>query len=352
MNWRKIAAIVAGVALIALVVFKLKNNKEIAVNKVYQYESEKPIRIDADKLQYGYINGDLGFTGTFEPYKESKISAEQSGKINRILVDVGTAVKKGQTLVQLDNSLLNLQLQSIMVQIEGVEKDVNRYTVLSQADAIQGVQLEKAELGLKSAQVQKATLTEQISKTTVKAPFDGIITAKLNEEGAFAAPGIPLLQITDISQLKFTINVSENDLKHFNPKQSYAITSDAFPDVSLEGKELMVGSKANMGSSFPIQFLVRNTPDLRIKSGMFGKAILNLEQNKKGILIPGTAIIGSSSQPQVYLVKDGKAMLQNITISERIGNKALVSSGLNEGDVLVTSGFINLFDGANVSIKK
>ena len=66
-------------------------------------------------------------------------------------------VSKGQPLIQLDNSLLKLQLQTIEVQIEGLEADVNRYTILAKADAIQGVQLEKAELGLKSAKVQKAT---------------------------------------------------------------------------------------------------------------------------------------------------------------------------------------------------
>ena len=120
-------------------------------------------------------------------------------------------VNKGQTLIQLDNSLLKLQLQTIEVQIEGLEADVNRYTILAKADAIQGVQLEKAELGLKSAKVQKATLLEQISKTTIRAPFSGVVTAKLSEEGAFAAPGVPLLQITDITTLKFTVNVPEKD---------------------------------------------------------------------------------------------------------------------------------------------
>jgi membrane fusion protein (multidrug efflux system) len=68
----------------------------------------------------------------------------------------------------------------------------------------------------------------------------------------------------------------------------------------------------------------------------------------KSILIPSSAIIGSNIQPQVYLVEDGKAVLQKISISRRIGNKAVIESGIVEGDVIVTSGFINLFDGVNV----
>lgn len=108
---------------------------------------------------------------------------------------MGSSVKVGQALIQLDNSLLKLQLQSVEVQIKGLEADVKRYTVLANAEAIQGVQLEKSHLALKSANVQKATLLEQINKTTIKSPFNGIVTAKMTEEGAFAAPGMPLCRL-------------------------------------------------------------------------------------------------------------------------------------------------------------
>jgi RND family efflux transporter MFP subunit len=253
-------------------------------------------------------------------------------------------------LVQLDNSLLKLQLQTIEIQIEGLEADVKRYIVLANADAIQGVQLEKTELALKSAKVQKATLVEQINKTTITAPFSGIITAKLTEEGAFAAPGIPLLQITDISSLKFTVNVPEQELSQFETNQQYELSADAYPETVLSGKVIMTGSKANIGSSFPVQFSVNNTADLKIKSGMFGNVQLKNNGEEKLIIIPASAIVGTNIQPQVYLVKNGKAMLQNITTSKRFQNKVQVSSGLTEGDVIITNGFINLFDGANVTI--
>ncbi|MBI2275045.1 MAG: efflux RND transporter periplasmic adaptor subunit [Bacteroidetes bacterium] len=351
MNWKKIIGIVAGIAIIALFVFKLKSNKEVTQSKVYQYDKEQAINVQADTLQIENVNAEYSYSGTFEPNKETKISAEIQGKINTILVDAGSVVSKGQTLIQLDNSLLKLQLQTIEVNIEGLEADVNRYTILAKADAIQGVQLEKAELGLKSAKVQKATLLEQINKTTIKAPFNGVVTAKLSEEGAFAAPGVPLLQITDITFLKFIIYVSEKDLSQFELNQSYSITSDAYSEISLSGKATMIGSKANMGSSFPVQFSVNNTSDLKIKSGMFGKVNLKNATQEKGIIIPASAIQGTDNQPQVYVVKNGKALLQNITISKKTQNKAVVSNGLNEGDVIVTNGFINLFDGANVTVK-
>ena len=348
---KKVLYVIIPLAIIAIVVIKLKTNKEITQSKVYQYDKEQAISIQADTLQIENVNAEISYSGTFEPNKETKISAEIQGKINDVLVDLGSYVKKGQSLIQLDNSLLKLQLQTIEVQIEGLVADINRYTILAKADAIQGVQLEKSILGLKSAKVQKASLMEQIKKTTIKAPFNGVVTSKLSEEGAFAAPGVPLLQITDITNLKFTVNVPENDLRQFKLNHSYTITADAYPEISFTGKVTMIGSKANMGSSFPIQFTLNNTSDLKIKSGMFGKVNLENVSQEMGIIIPASAMVGTAIQPQVYLIKKGKSVMQNITISKNIQNKVVVSSGLKEGDVIVTNGFINLYDGANIIVK-
>lgn len=351
MNRKLILTVVIILAIIAIVAFRLISNKETTKNRVFQYNKEQPVSVKADTVQFRNINTELSYSGTFESNKETKISADIQGKINSVLVDIGSIVKKGQSLIQLDNSLLKLQLQAVEIQIEGLEADVKRYTVLANADAIQGVQLEKAILGLKSAKVQKATLIEQIKKTTIIAPFEGIVTAKLTEEGAFAAPGVPLLQITDISVLKFTVNIPENELNKFSENQIYSISADVYPKTKLLSQVFIVGSKANIGNSFPVQFYVNNTSDLKIKSGMFGKVNLKNNSDEKLIIIQASYILETNIQPQVYIVKNGKAILQNITISSRFQNKAVVSSGLKEGDVIVTNGFINLFDGANVLIK-
>ena len=348
---KKVLYVIIPLAIIAVLVVKLKTNKEITQNKIYEYDKEQAVNVQADTLHVENVNAKYLYSGTFEPNKETKISAELQGKINTLLVDVGSVVIKGQTLVLLDNSLLKLQVQTIDVQLEGLEADVKRFIILAKADAIQGVQLEKAELGLKSAKVQRAILLEQINKTTIKAPFQGVVTAKLSEEGAFAAPGVPLLQITDITNLKFTVNVPENDLRQFKLNHSYTITADAYPEISFTGKVTMIGSKANMGSSFPIQFTLNNTSDLKIKSGMFGKVNLENASQEMGIIIPASAMVGTAIQPQVYLIKNGKSVMQNITISKNIQNKVVVSSGLKEGDVIVTNGFINLYDGANIIVK-
>jgi len=348
---KKFLYILIPLALIVIVVVRLKSNKETAQNRIYTYDKEQAIEVNADMVKYGTDEDVKYFTGNFEPNKETKLSADVQGKVVQVFTDVGSQVKRGDKLLKLDDTMLKLQLQSVEVQIEGLEADVKRYSILAASDAIQGVQLEKAQLGLKSAQVQRSTLLEQISRTVVTAPFETIVTAKMTEVGSFAAPGVPLFQLTDISSLRFTINVPENELNSFRINEAVTVVADTYTSTPLSGKVSLIGSQGNLANTFPVQFLVKNTQDLKIKSGMFGKVQIKEAPNTQHLIIPASAIIGSNVQPQVYVVEQGKARLQNIEIVERRKNIAVVQSGLKEGDLVITNGLINLFEGANVTIK-
>jgi membrane fusion protein (multidrug efflux system) len=345
---KKILYILIPLALVIAIVAKLAMNKQTAEEKVYTYDREQGIQVIAQKVSLASVQPEYSFTGTFEPNRETKLSAEVQGKVNRVLVENGSLVRRGQVLIQQDDALLQLQLKSAQVQINGLEADLRRYRILVENDAIQGIQLEKTELALESAQVQISTLKEQISKASIRAPFDGVVTAKLTEVGDFAAPGKPLLQVTDISKLKLTIQVPEQDLKLFEQGKEYQIQ---IPGLSQEanGKVNMVGSRGNAGNSFPVEIIISNTAKQEIKAGMFGELKMKTEAGQTGILISAGAILGSDLSPQVYLVKDGKAVLQNIQIGKRLQDQVLVSSGLREGDVLIIGGQINVFEGANVT---
>ncbi len=350
-HWKKLLFLLAGLALLAITVRTLLKNKEETKSRVYQYDRKDPIHVFTDTISISDIGTEKEYTGTFEPWRETKVSAETQGKINQIYVETGDAVLPGQILLQQDIALLQHQLQSIEIQIQGFEQDIARYTILTEADAIQGVQLEKTQLGLKSTQVQKATVLAQISKAVIRAPFQGVITAKLNEIGGFAAPGVPLLQITELHRLKFTIQVHEKDLHQFTIGNTYKIMADALPEMEFTGTVNMTGSKASPANTYPVQMEVENTKDLKIKAGMFGKVQISGSKPTKGIQIPSTAVTGSEEQPRVYLVQDGIAHLQDITIENREGNNVIVRKGLSAGDIIVTRGFIQLFDGAHVATK-
>ena len=84
---------------------------------------------------------------------------------------------------------------------------------------------------------------------------------------------------------------------------------------------------------------------------MFGKVKVTTEGNENQISIPASAMVGTTIQPQVYVFKNGNAVLQDITIAERLEDKVIIQKGISEGDQIVINGFINLYDGAKVTLK-
>ncbi len=339
------------IALIVVIVLKLSENKKTAESRVYHYDKSQPILVHAMdiKTQPLVINKDL--TGNFMADKSGKINADVQGKVISIPVKEGDYVKKGQLLIRLDPTLLQLKKKALDSKVSGLQEDVKRYKILAAADAIQAVKLEKTELGLKAALAERKSVIEQIQKTNIRAPFSGYITHKFTELGSFAAPGMPLMELTKIGKLQFTINVSENDLDLFDYHQKYPISVDALPGTEVTGTLSMIASKANPSNDYPVKFDVLNTKDKKIKSGMFGVVKLRKDYGSEVILIPATAIVGSEQDAKVYVIENGKAKLRKVVITKHVGNNVVVKEGLKPGEKIVTAGFINLFDGANVTTK-
>ncbi|MDX1348911.1 MAG: efflux RND transporter periplasmic adaptor subunit [Putridiphycobacter sp.] len=348
----RIIGIAVLVGLAALVVVTLKTNKTIAEERVYQYNKEAPITV------YGQVVGSSNsavnreFTGTFMPVNEVKINAEVQGAITKIYVKEGDVVKKGQTILKIDDQILRLKSNALKTQIKGLEKDVDRYQKLVAEDAIQAIKLEKTLLGLEAANAELATVQAQINKTVLRAPFRGVITKQFSEVGAFASPAMPLVELSTINQLKFVINVSEQELALFTANNKYQVVASSFSDMPLESALIYMSSKGNMANSFTVEFAIPITKNSPIKSNMFGTVRVNsTEVAQKGISsIPAKAIIGSQIKPEIYRVKNGKAALTPISIASRYGNFVEVSNGVQKGDTIVTSGFINLFNHANVTV--
>ncbi len=340
------------IALVVVIIVKLSENKEIAEQRVYHYDPNQPILVHSMPVKTQALVIDRNYTGNFASEKDGKINAEVPGKIISIRVDEGDYVRKGQLLIKIDPTLLESKKRALDIKIKGFQDDVKRYTALVKADAVQAVKLEKAELGLKGAIEERQSVIEQIAKTNIRAPFSGHISHKFTELGSYAAPGMPLLELTDIAQLQFVINVSEEDLDLFDYNKSYPIQIDALPGQKTTGKLAMIASKANPSNDYPVKFDVKNTKDKSIKSGMFGNISIQKDFGENVIIIPATAVMGSEQNPKVYVIENGKAYLKSIVIAKHIGNNVIVKDGLKPGEVIVTSGFINLFDGANVTTKE
>ncbi|MCU0401915.1 MAG: efflux RND transporter periplasmic adaptor subunit [Algoriphagus sp.] len=344
---KKIIIYIIPLALVAIVAIKLVFNKKIAEERVYIYDKGQAVPVFAVKASEGQLDNQRSFSGVIEPNRESKISAEIQGKVTRIAVEVGQQVNAHQLLVQQDVALLQLQLKAVEVQKGGLEADLKRYRVLVENEAIQGIQLEKTELALAGLEVQIATLQEQIVKSSIRAPFAGIITAKLTEAGDFAAPGKSLIQLTDLSRIKLTVQVPENDLAFFQAGSSHLVKIASL-SKEIPAKVTLVGSRGSIGNSFPVELTFENAPDLSVKAGMFGEVLVKTEAKSEGVILPASALIGSELNPQVYVIQEGKAKLQSIQIAHRIGDHLILKGGIKAGDIVITGGLVNVFEGANV----
>lgn len=344
---KKILIFIIPLALIAIVVIKLVSNKKIAEERVYVYDKDQTVPVFAIKVSDGELDNQRKFSGVIDPIRESKISAEVQGKVNRLAVEVGQRVNTNQLLVQQDIALLQLQLKAAEVQKGGLEADLKRYRILVEKEAIQGIQLEKTELTLAGLEVQISTLKEQIAKSSIRAPFSGIVTGKMTEVGDFAAPGKPLVQISDLSRVKLTIQVPENDLGFFQSGSSQLVKITSLA-AEISAKVTLVGSRGSVGNSFPVELTFENTADFTVKAGMFAEVSVKSESNSEGAIVPVSALIGSELNPKVYLIQDGKAKLQTIVIARRIGDQLMVKSGIKSGDVVIIGGLVNVFEGANV----
>jgi len=151
--------------------------------------------------------------------------------------------------------------------------------------------------------------------------------------------------------LKLTLQVPESDIALFAMNQTLSVKADACPELALSGRVTLISSRGDAAHNFPVQLEVKNTGDRQIKAGMFGSVSVTTGSGKALPLIPTNAVISSWLEPAVYVVKEGKAEFRRIVVEQREGDQASVSCNLESGEVVITSGFINLKNGSPVEIK-
>jgi RND family efflux transporter MFP subunit len=291
------------------------------------------------------------FLGTFEPFRQNTVSSDASGKIIKLNVEEGDRVSQGQVIAKVDDELLKLQIESVDVSIEGQKNDDQRYSNLSKENAVSGVQLEKTKLGLKSAEIQKKQIQKQLRSTNLTAPFSGVVTKKMIDLGSVVGPGSQLVEITDVSQLKLTVNVPERDILKFKVGQQVSVGADIYSDRKFSGKVTNISIVADKSHNFKVQITINNSSQ-ELYAGMYGSVSLNNSKSVTAMAIPRQALVGSSKSPKVYVVKNGKAVLVSFNAGTSDGDYVEVVSGLSNSDQIVIKGQVNLEDNSFVKIKK
>lgn len=327
----------------------LIGNKEEADSKVYRKPPELLPLVQTHQIKPGSFEVTDKFLGTFQPNREIEMLAETNGKVVYVGVERGQPIQRGQLIAKLDDDVMRAQMIATKASYEKALDDVKRYEDAVANNAMPAINLENAKLGLKSAESQLKLLETQIAQTSITAPFSGVVTMKMFEIGSVLAPGKPVIQLTDISKLRLLVNIPEGQVNSLKVGERLPVETDLYPGAQLRGTILNIAAKGDAAHNFETEILVENSREYPLRAGMYGS--VSLIKNKSGVmLIPRVAVVGSSKDPKVYLVKDDTAYLKNVSLGAAYGEVVELTSGLTAGDEIVTVGQINLSD--HVAVKR
>jgi RND family efflux transporter MFP subunit len=343
-----LAGIGVAIILIALIVVKLVSNKKTVEEKIYIPEVDAPVLVEVVNPSWYTFEDEFSYLGVFDPFRQNIIGSEGSGRVVSININEGDFIGSGSLIASLDDELIKLQIENLEVSIEGQENDDARYSTLANQNAVPAIQAEKTKLAIKAAKIQMKQLQKQLKSSQIRAPFAGTITKKLIDLGSVIGPGSPVAEITDITKLKLTVNIPERDIQKFKLNQSINVTSDNLEET-LNGKIINIAVQADKSHNFKVQILINNSKK-SLRAGMYGLAVIKSETSITSLSIPRKAIVGSLKNPQVYVVRNGKAMLVSCAIGLTEKDVIEVRSGLQIKDKIVVRGQINLKNNKNVKI--
>jgi RND family efflux transporter MFP subunit len=344
-----ITLVVVG-AFAAFTFIKLRSNKNELNSEVYKADSTRSVLITWEKVERKLTTPNFTFLGSFEPYKEVQVLPERGGKVTTIGIELGDYVTKGKLIAHLDNEEMQLQIADNQTQYEDALRTFERNKILASGEAVTKTAFEKSELAVKGLQNRIDVLKKQMTYMNIYAPMSGYISSKSFELGSIISPGMPIAMITDIGSVKLNILIPENAVTQFKEGNTINASCDAYPDRPLSGVVEFISVKADDSKNFLVKIKVANASSSNlIRAGMFGKAYFKSKQPINAMVISRNAIVGSTKNPQVYVVQNGIAMLRNITLGQIFENNIEVLNGLSEGDLIANSGLVNLGDGIKVS---
>lgn len=350
-NSKKITIITFVVIIIAAFTFILINNKSKMEAKAKSVSFSNAIPVKVTEVSKMKLDNSLTYIGTTYPIVEVPILSETQGKVLNLHFNVGDYVNKGKLLIVVDTVLKYANYLNAQAAFEKAKNDLARYEKLFDTKSINEVQLEQAKFAYKSAEAQLIIAKKQLIDTKIYAPTSGFVTTRNIEVGSVVSPGFSIANIVDISSLKIKINVAEKDIFRIYPNQKVKIQTDIYPNNSFDGFVKSINSKADEAHTYLVEILMKNETKYKLKAGMFAKVIFPFESDSS-LVIPREALIGSIKDPQVFVItRDSLAILKNITINSENDKYFGVVEGLQEGDIIVTNGQINLKNNSKVYVQ-
>ncbi|GAB3263552.1 multidrug efflux RND transporter periplasmic adaptor MexH [Larkinella harenae] len=346
-----IIVVLAFVAITALIGFRLASNKKTIDEKNKQpTNTNVAIPVTITRVEEGEVNQQLVKTGNLIPFKEASITATTAGRVTQVNFNLGSQVRQGSVLVQLDNKLKELSLEATELNIGKLKKDVARYNTLLAGNATTEIQVNETKYNYENAVNQAEQIKKQIQDANVKAPISGQIVKKDIEPGEYISPGTVLGTVLDVNRLKVNVLVNESDVYQLRKGQSVRITADVFPGKTFSGQISYIAPQGTEEHNYPVEITMASAGGL--KAGTFVNVDFSQKSNQKALQIPRTALVESIKNPYVYVVEGNVAKQRKIKVGREFGDTIEVLEGLSAGDQVVATGQLNLSDGKAVQITK
>lgn len=335
---------------ISFLIFSACNVKDNSTNEE-KNQSVLPVKIAS--VQIKEVEQIITATGTIRAFKENHIGPASPGRINKIYVEVGDKVKKGDILVQMDRT----QLQQVQVQFETLKQNMERMDTLLN---IGSISKQKHEQLKAQYDITKTNLDFLSENTRLVAPINGIITGKYQNDGEiFSMAPNPMIgkaaivSVMQINPLKVFINVSESYFPEIKEGMKAKIRLDIYPEEEFTGKIYLIHPTIDpMTRTFTIEIIMDNN-SLRLRPGMFARIELTMGK-KSANLVPSLAVLKQTgtNDRYVFIYKDGKAIRKIVQIGRLYDDQIEVKSGIDPGENLIISGQRRLLDGTPVEVVK
>lgn len=285
------------------------------------------------------------YTTTVEAEVKNNIIPNSPLRIEKILVEVGQYVTKGQKLVQLDAS----NLDQIKLQYENQLLDFNRIEALYKVGGTSQSEYLNAKTQL---EVTKKTLDSRLENTVLLSPIDGYISARNYDNGDMYGSK-PILVVEQVSPVKMKINVSESRFAETNKNLDVTLTFGTYGNEEFKGSIDIIYPTINASThTFPVEIKLANK-DRKVRPGMFGKAVVNFG-TKDHVVVPDAAVVkqAGSGDYYVYTYENGKVKNNKVLLGRRMGNRYELISGIANGSQVVVAGQTSLADGVEVEVIK
>ena len=294
---------------------------------------------DAIIVQSFPINRSVETPGTILPNEMAELRPEISGRVIRLSFTEGGYVRRGTLLVKLFDADLQAQLRKLAVQLKIAESAGIRQKELLAISGTSQQEYDNASLQVSNIEADMELLRVNISRTEIRAPFDGRIGLRQISPGAYVTPASIITNIASVNQVKIQFPVPEQYIRDLSNGTTVAFTitgSDNKYYATVIASENGISTDTR---NLLVKALVKNG-DALVKPGGYANVIINIGTNRAAMMVPTQSVMPQTRGKRVIVVRKGMAVFQNVETGYRDSSSVEILSGLMIGDTLLTSGLL------------